>query len=140
MRRSFGSLVLVLAALTACGGDSGSGPKESLPGIYALSTVDSRAVPAVLYQDTEYKLELLSGSLVFGAAGTFTESVRIRETDATGVLETPISCNGTYVQSGNALTLTEPETIDCGGTYSATWDGRNTVTVDYVGVVAVYKR
>jgi hypothetical protein len=142
MRRSFCSLMLAIAALTACGGDGGSDPKVSLPGSYALSTVDSRAVPLVVIQDPDYKLEILSGSLVVGGNGTFTESLRIRETDANGTLETLIPCNGTYTQSGNTLVLTESEsgTEDCGGNFSATWDGRNTVSVDYFGTVAVYKR
>ena len=142
MRRSFCTLLLALAALTACGGDSGNDPKASLPGSYALSTIDSRTVPLVIFQDAEYKLELLSGSLVLGGNGTFTESVRLRETDANGTQEPVIPCNGTYTQSGNTLVLTETDTgtEDCGGNFSATWDGRNTVTVDYYGTIAVYKR
>jgi hypothetical protein len=132
--------MLAFAALTACGGDGGNDPKVTLAGSYTLSTVDSRAVPLVIIDDADYKLELLSGSLVLGGSGTFTESLRIKETDINGTLETLVPCNGTYTQSGNTLVLTEPETDDCGGNFSATWDGRNTVTVDYFGTMAVYTR
>ena len=139
MRRLFCSLILLVAAGTACG-DGGTGPKGSLTGTYALSTVDSRSLPIVFYEDADYKVEILSGSFAVTGASTFTETIAVRETDSTGPLVTTAVCAGTYTRSGNSLTLTEPETNECGGTYSAAWNGSNTLSVDYGGVVAVYKR
>lgn len=141
MRRSLSALLLVAAvSLAGCGGDGGTGPTASLPGTYTLSTVNASALPLVVYQDADYKLEIVGGSFVIAGNGTYTETVRARETDSSGAVETPIACPGTYTRSGNTLTLTEPETDACGGTYSGTWDGHDALSVDYGGVVAVYKR
>jgi hypothetical protein len=139
MRRSLCSLVLALAALTACGGDSGSNPKVSLAGAYSLSTVDGNVLPYILYQDETLKAEVLRGTFTITGSGTYTENVTIRFTDSGGVEEAPAICSGTYTQTGNSLTLTETETADCGGSWGATWDGRNTITVNY-GLQVVYKR
>jgi len=141
MRRSFCSLMLAFAALTACGGgDGGNDPKVSLAGTYNLSTVDGHTVPYILYQDAELKVEAKNGTFTITGSGTYTENVTLRFTDANGVEEIPAICSGTYVSTGNSLTLTETESDDCsGGNWGATWDGRNTITVNY-GLQVVYKR
>jgi len=141
MRRSFCSLLLALAALTACGGgDGGNDPQVSLPGTYSLSTIDGQGVPYLLYQDTEVKVEAKNGTFTITGSGTYTENVTLKFTDANGVEEIPAICSGTYTRSGNNLTITENETDECvGGDWTATWDGRNTITIDY-GVLFVYKR
>jgi hypothetical protein len=141
MRRSFYSLILAFAALTACGGDGGGGndPQVSLPGTYSLSTVDGQAVPYILFQDATLKLEAKNGTFTITGSGTYTENITLRFTDANGVEEIPAICSGTYTKSGNNLTITETETDVCGGSWTATWDGRNTITIDY-GLLVVYKR
>jgi hypothetical protein len=141
MRRSLVSLLFLAVTASACGGDSGTGPKATLPGSYNMTTVNTNPVPVIVYQDATYKLELVSGTFVVADNGTYTESVVIRETDSTGPLVTPIACPGTYTRSGNTLSLTEPESDNCGGTYTGTWDGKSTVTVDYGGgLLVAYKR
>ena len=139
MRRSLCSLALALAALTACGGDGGTDPKVALAGAYSLSTVDGQTVPYTLYQDTDLKVEVVRGTFTIAENGAYTENVTLRFTDASGVDEAPAICSGTYTKSGNSLTLTENETASCGGSWDATWDGRNTITVNY-GLQVVYKR
>jgi hypothetical protein len=139
MRRLIPTLLFLAAAITACGGDS-TGPNGSLPGTYNLQTVDTRPVPVVLFEDADYKLEITSGSFAITSGSSFTESLIIKETDSSGSLSTPVTCTGTYTRSGNTLVLTEPETDDCGGTYDAAWNGGNQLTVDYGGLVAVYRR
>jgi hypothetical protein len=140
MRRSFCSFVLVLAALTACGGDGGSDPKVSLPGTYNLSTVDGHIVPYILFEDATLKVEAVRGTFTITGSGTYTENVTIRFTDSTGPEEVPAICSGTYTQTGNSLTLTETQSDDCsGGNWGATWDGRNKITVNY-GLQVVYTR
>ena len=139
MRRSLCSLALALAALTACGGDGGSDPKVSLAGTYNLSTVDGQTLPYLLGQDATLKVEAVRGTFTIGS-GTNTENVTIRFTDASGTEDVAAICAGTYTNTGNALTLTETASDDCsGGNWGATWDGRNTITVNY-GLQVVYKR
>ena len=140
MRRSFCSLMLAFAAVTACGGgDGGNDPKVSLPGTYNLSTVDGQGLPYILFQDATLKVEAKNGTFTITGSGTYTENVTLRFTDANGVDEVPSICSGTYTTSGNNLTITETETDLCGGSWTATWDGRNTISIDY-GVTVVYKR
>jgi hypothetical protein len=139
MRRFF-SLLTVLA-LAACGGDS-TGPKGTLAGSYSLVTIAGQNLPLV-YQDASGKLELLSGSFVIDGTNTFTETIVLRLSDASGNVispATPVACSGTYTRSGNSLTLIETETDECGGTWTGTWDGRNSVSVNYDGAIAVYRR
>ena len=139
MRRSLCSLMLALAALTACGGDGGTDPKVALAGAYGLSTVDGHAVPYTLYQDADLKVEAVRGTFTIGN-GTYTENVTIRFTDSSGPEEVPAICSGTYTNTGNSLTLTETPSDDCsGGNWGATWDGRNKITVNY-GLQVVYTR
>lgn len=138
--RRFLCLLAVLAT-AACGGDS-TGPKGSLAGSYNLQTVAGQKLPLVI-QDATGKLELLSGSFVIDGTNTFTETVVVRLSDASGTVispATPVACAGTYTRSGNNLTLLETETEECGGTWTGTWDGRNSVTVNYAGAIAIYKR
>ena len=140
MRRFF--CLLTVLAVAACGGDS-TGPKGSLPGSYNLVTVAGQKVPLVVFQDASGKLELLSGSFVIDGTNTFTETVILKATDAAGTViapAEPIACPGTYTRSGNTLTLIETQSDSCGGNWTATWDGRNSVSVDYDGAVAIYKR
>lgn len=141
MRRRFlASLAFLIATLTGCGGDGGTGPNASLPGTYTLSTIAALPLPFLVYEEQGYKVELIGGSFVVGGSGTFTETLIARETDSRGTLVTPVQCPGTYTRSGNTLSLIEPETDECGGSFTATWNGRNQLDVDYFGVVAVYKR
>lgn len=141
MRRFISFFMLVVAAATGCGGDSGSEPKVSLAGTYALSTVDGQILPIVV-EDPDLKLELLSGSLSIDGTGRFTESVRLRLTFPGQPPEVvPVSCAGTYTRSGNTLTLTQPETDECiADTSTAVWDGRGTITVNHDDTIVVYKR
>lgn len=141
MRRFLCLLTVVAATVTGCGGDS-TGPKGSLPGSYNLVTIAGQNLPLV-FQDASGKLELLSGSFVIDGANTFTETVVLRLSDPSGTVispAAPVACSGTYTRTGNSLTLIETETEDCGGTWTATWDGRNSVSVDYDGAIAVYRR
>lgn len=141
MRRSFCTLVFALAALTACGGgDGGSSPTVPLAGVYNLSTVDGHTVPYILFEDATLKVEAMRGTFTITGSGTYTENVTIRFTDSAGTEEVPAICSGTYSRTGNSLTLTETQSSDCsGGNWGATWDGRNTITVNY-GLQVVYKR
>jgi hypothetical protein len=139
MRRLLCSLVLAAAAVTACGGDGSNDPKASLAGVYNLSTVDGHGLPYILYDDGTLKAEALRGTFTITGNGTYTENIALRLTDSGVAQEVPAVCSGTYTKSGNNLALTETETDDCGGSWTAVWDGRNTITVDY-GRPVVYKR
>lgn len=132
---------LALAAVVLGCGDS-SNPK-SIAGSYPLVSINGHNVPTVAYQETGYTLEVLSGNVVINANGTFADTYTIRETvDATVYPPETIACNGTWTRSGNNLILQETATNVCGDDASATWDGNNTITIDWasLGIPAVHRR
>ena len=138
-RRYLAALALALAA---CGGsDKSTGPGGTLEGTYALKTINGRALPAVVFQIPDDKVEITSGSVTMNANNSFSETVTLRETiTGSPVEETPITCPGTYTRSGSAITFSEPETEDCGGTYTGTWSSGNTLTVNFGGVTGVFRK
>ncbi|HEX2781358.1 MAG TPA: hypothetical protein VHM30_17785 [Gemmatimonadaceae bacterium] len=132
---------LALAAVVLGCGDSSS-PK-SIAGSYPLVSVDGHSVPTIAIQETGYTLEVLSGNVTINANGTFADTYTIRETlNATTFPPATIACNGTWTRSGNDLILEETATNVCGDYGSATWDGNNTITIDWqsLGVPVVHRR
>ena len=135
--------ILATAALAACGGGDDSSAPRQLPGTYPLVSANGRALPAVLYEEPGYKLEVTAGTITLAASGSFSDSYTIRET-IDGVVQPldEIPCYGSWTRSGNTVTLSEIVTNECGDDATATWDGNNTLTVtwDGVGVPIVHRR
>lgn len=139
IHRAIGAIAIVL--LAGCG-DNSTSPKKSVTGTYTLDNIGGDPLPATLDQEQGYLLEVTAGAITLNSNGTFSDTYTLRETTDTGVNEAPIPCTGTWTQSGNNLTLTETTTDYCGDEGSGTWDGSNTLTVDWgnIGLPAVHKR
>lgn len=135
--------MLCLATLAACGGGDDSPAPKQLAGTYPLVSADGRSLPAVLYEDATYKLEVTAGTITLVANGSFSDSYTIRET-IDGVVQPVevIPCHGSWTRSGNTVTLSEIVTDVCGDDATATWDGDNTLTVTWagLGVPIVHRR
>lgn len=116
----FGVALVVL--LAACG--EVTGPKSPV-GTYALSSVDAKPLPATMYADTGYTVEVTAGTIALTADLKYTSSVTTRET-VDGNVSTYIDrFSGTWAQAGSTITLTPTR----GPTQSATLSGtRLTVT------------
>ena len=132
------SCLLLLATLAACGGDDSSSPR-SLPGTYTLRTADGRIVPAIVYEEPGYRFEILSGAIRLETNGSFSDTYTIRETDGANVTQETFDCDGTWTRSGNTVNLEEFESLDCGDFGTGTWDGNNSLTIqwallDFTGV------
>jgi hypothetical protein len=86
-RRGHAVLVFCVAAaavlLVACGSDSGpTGPSNKSPvGSYAISTINSGALPVAIFSDTGgFKLEVMSGTITLSSGGTYSIVTSYRET------------------------------------------------------------
>ena len=134
---------LAVVALLGCGGgdDKTTAPK-TLPGNYPLVTVSGNPLPAVYYQEPGYKEELTAGNIALNANGTFSNSYTVKFTEGTSSTTVTLACNGAWSQSGNNLAFTENATGDCGDVGSGSWDGNNSVTInwEFFGVPMVHRR
>lgn len=142
-RRRAVTLALCALALAACGGgDKSTGPGGSIAGTYTMQTVNGSAPPVTIFQVGTDKVEVTGGSVTMNADNTFSGVTSIRETSGGEALPVEtFTCTGTYTRSGSAVTFTEPETDDCGGSYPGTWSNGNTLTVNFApGLQAVFKK
>lgn len=145
MRRTIRGLLGLVAvvACTACS-DSSSGPSSAITGSYALITINGTVLPFVIFFDQSVTFRVTAGEVTLSSNNTFSGSFTYQETltagQSTTVTET---CNGTYAVNGNSVTFTETTstTANCGGVYSGTWDGSNTLTVAFdVTLQAVFRK
>lgn len=125
--------LLLLAA--ACGGDDGNDPIDSIAGTYTLRSVNGQALPAVLYDDGSYKIEVTGATYVLSSSGSFTNTFSLRETEAGVVTPSSESYRGTYVVNGSTVTFTDEE----GDVSSATRSG-DELTFSSDGITAVFRR
>jgi hypothetical protein len=94
--------------LVACGGDKATGP-ETLSGTYTLRTVDGKTVPAVVFEDSQERDEVLSGSITLSSDKSWSGIRAVRATDLTSsqVFPQTFPIGGTYAVSGGSITLTD---------------------------------
>jgi len=138
-RRSLAGLAIAVAAITACSGDSPTGPggSSSPVGNYTLSTMNGKSLPFTWFSDTNYKYEVTAGSLALTGDGKFSVVTTYRQTVASNIETFVDSSGGTWTQSGGNLTFVAQDST----TNSAAWannrltitqvDGNVTTTVVY---------
>lgn len=138
--RILGTLLVAAAVTLGACGDS-TAPDTLNAGTYTLRTVNGAALPFVIAQSTDEKLELTSGSVTIASAGRFTLMLAVRYTAAGNVTDDLLACDGSFQQSGNTVTFTETETEECGGSYTASKGGASTFTIAFApGVSATFRR
>ena len=143
MRRLLGLLLLAVMPLAACSDDDGSGPEATIEGAYTLRTVNGQPLPYVLLQVASVKFEILSSAVTIAQGGTFTHSAAVRYTDETGATTDEQTITGTFVRSGNNITLTQSG--EDPATLSGVWNGDNRLTMtetdtDFGTLVYVYQK
>ena len=125
-------------ALLFSGCDSGGSNdsfEQNITGTYALQTVDGVALPFVVVQVMDNKIELLEGQMRLDADQTFSASLTARITeDGVATTETE-SDTGTYSVSGTTLTLTYGD----GTTESGTLVGK-TMTITAEEITFVFRK
>ena len=143
IRRLIG--LAALAILPACSDSSGPNQAQALTGSYALISVNGILVPVLFSVDQFFILQIAAGTLTMNSNNTFSAAATYQQTPVGGGTATSetITCTGTYSRSGDTVTFTEANSANdaCGGVYTATWDGTNTLTVNLdVGVQALFRK
>lgn len=131
------SVALVGAAvLGGCTAIDGIGPgRNNISGSYELRTVNGRGLPAVLYQEPGYRLEVLNANFTFSSDGTYSEAGIVREVTNGRANTSSSSTNGFYEYRNGELTFED----DTGRIYYGRIDS-NTLRVEDDGVTLIYQR
>ena len=109
MRKLLATLSLALALPLAACGDGGTEPEPGIDGTYTLETINGGALPSLIAELDGDKLEVLDGSIVLRADGTFTDRLALRLTEA-GVVSTPEEIyTGTWLKTTTGARLTPQE-------------------------------
>ena len=115
-RRLF--LMFALATLVACGENGVTGTTTvSLVGSWTLQSVNGGAIPATLTSATE-KREVVSGSLVISANGSFTSTLiqKVTPTGATNANIVVLTTFGTVDVNGGIVVLRRTDISNDPGT------------------------
>lgn len=136
-------VLAAVAILPAC--SDSTGPNRTVAGNYTLISVNGVLLPVVFSAEQFFTLRITDGTLTVNSNNTFTASATYEQTLVVGGVKTTdtVTCTGTYAMNGNTITFTEANSTDanCGGVYTGTWDGENTLTVDFdVGVQALFEK
>jgi len=127
--------LLVVAGSLSCGGDSSTSPANvPVPGTYTLRTINRLSLPYTILQQDSVKVELMGDSFTLADDRTWSEFGTRRVTFSGQVVTDTIAFTGTYVLSGNMITL-----IAANGSTDGTIGG-GTLTLTNDAVVAVYQK
>ncbi len=133
--RSAGILLASLAILSSCTALDSITSAGRVRGTYELSTVNGYQVPAVVYQEPGYRLEVLSAAFTLEDDGTYSEAGIVRETINGQTTTRSSSSYGYYDYYNGEVTFDE----NGGRRYYGTIDGQ-TLVIDDQGVRMSYRR
>ncbi len=133
--RSAGILLASLAILSSCTALDSISSAGRVRGTYELSTVNGYQVPAVVYQEPGYRLEVLSAAFTLEDDGTYSEAGIVRETINGQTTTRSSSSYGYYDYYNGEVTFDE----NGGRRYYGTIDGQ-TLVIDDQGVRMSYRR
>jgi hypothetical protein len=136
MRRMATTLALALVIpLTACDRSATAVVEADVSGTYQLQTINGQALPFTLQAVGADRVEITAGHIELDTAGRFEDMIALRITvDGEVELEEDLE-TGTYVVSGNTVTLT----MEGGGSYALLVQGE-TLTQVVGQYTLVYRR
>ena len=126
--------ILGVVLLIGCYEEVG-GPAPTIFGRYSLRTVDGEAVPVILTDIPNFKVELMTGTIFLNADNTFTDSTQIRRTDGQVARIVTDVAHGSFVRSGDIIDLSSTR----GERYSMTIADR-TLTQNLSGNILLYRK
>jgi hypothetical protein len=136
--RSLALLFAAVLAVTSC--DSTTLTRSVTPetaaaeGFYALVSVNDTVLPRVLQTATNYRLEIVSDTMVLVADGRWADVTHYREVDGANVTLAQNSISGTFSVSQTVVTFTSSSGNGFGGILE---NGTLTITLS---AKAVYKK
>src|SRR5688500_8386864 len=130
------SMVLVGATfLSSCSAMDAIADGGRINATYELTSVNGTRIPAVIYQEPGYRLEVLNANFTLESDGSYTEAVIVRET-INGFTETnTTSTYGYYDYFDGEISFTESS----GRRYYGYLSG-STLTIEDQGVTMTYRR
>jgi hypothetical protein len=136
-RAKVGFLVLVMGAVTACGGDSVTSTtgSASLAGTYTLRTINGTALPFVLQSGTN-SITVTADAITVADGGTWSESGAYRQTINGQTTSQVISDGGTWTRAGASVAFSSRATTG----YSGTFTGSGFSLTDNSGAAFVFTR
>lgn len=130
---------LAFLAVTACGHDSPTAPRTDYLGYYQLVRVDGEELPVTLFDDATGSLTVTAGDLTLGPSNRAILSISFEvETPSAPPLTESIVCAGAHQRSGDRVTVTFPETNNCGGSFEGTLKGDSLTVTDPDGGTLQY--
>lgn len=127
-RRLAGVAAVLLAAAAPLACRDATGPKSPV-GAYGLSTVNGKPLPANMFADSGFTVDVTAGSLAVQDDGKFVVGVTSRWVVDGNSSEYVTADTGTWTQNGDRIVLTYVDST----THTGTWDGRRVTLADTVG-------
>jgi hypothetical protein len=132
---SMGMVLAGAAVLSSCSALDAIGSAGRLNATYELRSVNGIAVPATVYSEPGYRLEVLNANFTLEEDGTYSEAGIVRET-VNGFSETRSSSSWGYYEYYNGeITFDEQN----GRRYYGYLEG-NTLIIEDQGVQMTYRR
>ena len=105
VKRAATMLVVILAAV-GCFHDSTAPIPVSIHGRWLLKSMDGAPVPQVYAEVTNFKVEIVRGTLVLREDNTFADTTDLRRTENQVLRRVIDVAEGTFVQAGDTVKLT----------------------------------
>jgi len=132
---------MLVALVCACNSDSTSPGIGILPGNYVLQTANAKPVPALAIQDASGRYEVLRGNVILRDDLTFVDSLVDRFTAPGGNPQQGTEVRqGTYIQTGDNVSLTYEESPGTFKVYSLTWINGNTLVYAEDALSLIYRK
>ena len=133
--RSVSAVLAAAVFLSSCSAVDVIANTGRMDATYELTSVNGDRVPAVVYQEPGYRLEVLNANFTLERDGTYSEAGIIRET-FNGISSTNSTSSYGYFDYFDGEITFEEST---GRRYYGRLDGR-TLVVEDQGVLLVYRR
>jgi hypothetical protein len=99
-------LTLAMVVVAGCGGDS-TGPTGP-QGTYRLERVNGGSLPFLAEQFGDFRIDIVSGSLIVRADHTFSAEITSQQTNGSASQTIAEQAAGSWTSNGSAITFTEP--------------------------------
>ena len=124
------AVLLALATVVSCGGDSSTSPSASVSGSYSLQSVNAQPLPWLAAQNGADKWEVVSDVITLDDSGAFAESTINRYTKNGLVTSDTVNDSGTYTLGGTVITFFGSDNYTESGVL-----GGGTLTIRATGIV-----